>query len=268
MKTILLYANEGAGLESRLQAALDVARAFEAHLACAQITPFDSFIMGDAFGSVYALPTVVEQVRKTEDAHRDRIEERLRREGVSWDWQHYDGAPAQVLFDRARLADLIVLNLAADGDRDGSLSLVADVALHARAPVLAAPAASRGFDCFGPALVAWDGRVEAAHALRLALPMLRNAASVNIVTVTDDMVEFPAPDAALYLSRHGIEPELHSWPRGQRSTAEALIDAAGALEASYVVMGAYGQSRLREALLGGATRDMLHTSPVPLLLAH
>ena len=73
MKTVLLYANEDKGLDSRLQAALDCARAFDAHLACVQVTPFDSFIMGDPFGGVYAVPTVLEQVRETETRHRERI---------------------------------------------------------------------------------------------------------------------------------------------------------------------------------------------------
>ena len=92
MKTVLLYANDDNGMESRLQAALDMARTFDAHISCLQVTPFDSFIMGDPFGGVYALPTVLEAVRKVEDEHRARIEERLRVEGVSWDWSRFDGS--------------------------------------------------------------------------------------------------------------------------------------------------------------------------------
>ncbi len=268
MKTILLYANEDNGLESRLQAALDVGRAFDSHVTCVQVTPYDSFIMGDAFGGVYAMPTMIEQVREKEDAHRARIEARLTSEGVGWDWLRYDGQPAQVLFDRARLADLIVLNLASGPGYEGPSSLVADVAINARAPVLALPVESRRIDVFGSALVAWDGRMEGAHALRLSLALLRKASQVHVVTVIDDVVEFPATDAALYLARHGVDCVLHQWPREGRSTGTALIDAAAALKAGYVVMGAYGQSRLREALLGGATREMLRASPMPLVLAH
>lgn len=268
MKTILLYANEDNGLESRLQGALDVARAFDSHITCAQVTPYDSFIMGDAFGGMYAMPTVIEQVREKEEEHRARIEARLANEGTGWDWLRYDGQPAQVLFDRARLADLIVLSLASGRNYEGPSSLVADVAINARAPVLALPVESRRLDLFGPALVAWDGRMEGAHALRLSRALLRKASEVHVVTVTDDVVEFPPADAALYLSRHGIDCVLHQWPREGRSTADALIDAAAALKVGYVVMGAYGQSRLREALLGGATREMLQASPVPLVLAH
>ena len=59
MKSILLYANEDAALDSRLEAALDLAEADEGHLTCVQVAPYDSFVMGDPFGCVYALPTMV-----------------------------------------------------------------------------------------------------------------------------------------------------------------------------------------------------------------
>ena len=65
MRSVLLYADRDAGLEARLQAALDIVRTFEGHLTCLQVTPYDSFIMGDPFGGIYALPTVVDQVQKT-----------------------------------------------------------------------------------------------------------------------------------------------------------------------------------------------------------
>jgi nucleotide-binding universal stress UspA family protein len=269
MKSVLLYANEDTGLESRLQAALDAVRIAEGHLLCLQVTPFDSFIMGDPFGGVYALPMLMDKVREADDEHRARLEQRLKGEGVSWDWLHFDGQPAQMVVDRSRLSDLIVLSLPTEGvPNDGPLSMTADVAIHARTPVLAVPQASRGFDCLGSALVAWNGSQESCNALRLTVPLLQKASEVHVVTVTEDTAEFPATYACLYLARHGIEAALHEWPRDGRSTADALIDAANSLGASYVLMGAYGHSRFREAVLGGATRDMLLRSPVPLLLAH
>ncbi len=269
MKAVLLYANDDSGLEGRLQAALDLARDYGAHLSCIQVTPFDSFIMGDPFGGVYALPTVIEAVRSAEEAHRARLEQRLQAEGVSWDWSRFDGQPAQLVADRSRLCDLIVLSLPGSGDDyDGPLSMVGDVVLGARAPVLAIPQASRSFACLGPAVFAWNGAREAAHALRLTLPMLARASRVHIVTVTEDLSEFPATDACQYLSRHGVKSELHEVPLGGGSVAEALLDAAAIFGAAYVAMGAYGHSRLRETVLGGATRDMLRSGATPLLLAH
>jgi len=269
MKSVLLYASQDSGMESRLQAALEMVRLFEGHLTCLQVTPFDSFIMGDPFGGVYAMPTIVEAVGKADEAHRAGLERRLAREGVSWNWLRYDGTPAQFVVDRSRLSDLIVTSLPSEGKGyDGPLSMTADVAVSARSPVLAVPPDSSGLDCLGPAVVAWNGAPEAAHALRLTLSMLSKASAVHVVTVSDDTTQFPATDASEYLARHGIASELHEWPRSGRGNAEALIDAASVLGAGYVVMGAYGYSRMREGLLGGTTRDMLHLSPVPLLLAH
>ena len=268
MKTLLLYANDDNGMESRLQAALDMARSLDAHISCLQVTPFDSFIMGDPFGGVYALPVLVEAVRKAEDEQRARIEDRLRIEGVSWDWSRLDGSPAQLTADRSRLADVVILSLPGGGDYDGPLSMVGDVVLHARAPVLAVPQSSRGLDCLGTALVAWNGTFESCIALRLAVPLLARAAQVRIVTVTEDETEFPATGASEYLARHGIDSELHEWPRDGRTMAEALLDAVRSLGGAYVVMGAYGHSRLQESLLGGTTREMIRSGAVPLLLAH
>jgi nucleotide-binding universal stress UspA family protein len=268
MKSVLLYANPDNGLESRLQAALDVTRMFEGHLTCLQVSPYDAFIMGDPFGGIYALPTMVEQVRRTADEHRERLEQRLRGEDVSWDWLRFDGAPAQLIVDRARLADLIVLSLPGSAADAGVRDIAADILVHARSPVLAVPAEGGPFDGVGVAMIAWDGSLEASHALRMALPMLKRAAAVHVVTVTQGQREFPATDASHYLARHGISSELHEWAGETRSTAAALLDAAESLSAAYIVMGAYGHTRLREAFLGGATRDMLQASRLPLLLAH
>ena len=270
MKSILLHANQDPGLESRLQAALDLTRLFDGHLTCLHPTPYEAFIAGDPFGGVYAMPVVVDQLKRLEDEQRARLDSALANEGVAWDWLQVDGPSIQALLDKSRLADLVVLSLSAGGEDDDepALSLAASVAIHGRAPVLAVPRSTNGLDPLGPAMVAWNGSAEVAHALRFALPMLRRASEVQVVTVTDDCTQFPAVEGCRYLALHGVESELREWPRKGRPVAEALIDSAAALGARYLVMGAYGHSRLREAVLGGVTRQMMRRSPVPLLLAH
>lgn len=269
MKTVLLYASEDNGMESRLQVALDVSRAFEGHLDCVQVTPFDAIIMGDPFGGVYALPNVVAAVQDAEDDHKARIEQRLQGEGASWEWFRYTGQPSIVVEERSHLADLVVLSLPGEDDGySGPNSIAADVALCARAPVLAVGRETRSVNCFGPAIIAWNGSPEAANALRLTLPMLRKASAIHIVVVAEEKEGFPPTDASVYLSRHGLTSELHEWPAQGRSVADALRDAAATLGAAYIVMGAYGHSRFSEAVYGGVTRDFLRHSAVPLLLAH
>ena len=83
-----------------------------------------------------------------------------------------------------------------------------------------------------------------------------------------DADRFPATEAAAYLSSHGISAEIHQRALGAEDVASALCGAVELLRARYLVMGAYGHSRLREAVLGGATRHMLESSPVPLVMTH
>ncbi|MFN3944972.1 MAG: universal stress protein [Allosphingosinicella sp.] len=269
MKSVLLHIHDDLGQEARLQAALDIVRCFDGHLTCLQATPFDSYIVSDPFGGVYAFPEVIRRVREDQEAARSRIEADLANEGVSWDWLHFDGAASQMLVDQARLADVIVVSQPGrDGGERQPLPIAADIAIHSRAPVLAIPQASRRLDCAGTAMIAWNGSAEAAYALRVARPMLRGAAAIHIVEVTEGGDDLPSAAACRYLARHGMASELHERPRGDRSIPELLSAAAAELQADYVVMGAYGRSRLRELVLGGVTRDMLHDSTVPILMAH
>jgi nucleotide-binding universal stress UspA family protein len=140
--------------------------------------------------------------------------------------------------------------------------------LYARCPVLMVPHGQRRLDLAGPALVAWNGSSEAAHALRLALPLLKGAGAVHLVEVNDDLTGLPASEAALWLARHGVAADVHEWPAKGRRASVALLHAATELGAAWLVMGAYGHSRLRETVLGGVTRELIASASLPLLMAH
>jgi nucleotide-binding universal stress UspA family protein len=271
MKTILLHIHQDAGQESRLQCALDLARTTNGHVICVQITPFEYFATGgDFYGSVNAFPIILDAIREREKAERDRIEAHLTHEDVSWDWRHFDGNGVYTLISEARLADVIILSQQSHGTKVGAdpLPVVAEVAIHARAPVFVVPPRAKGFDPSGVAMIAWNGSPECAQAVRLALSLLQRSGAVHIVEVSDDTSGFPAIDAATHLARHGIICETLQRSNQRHATSATLLRSARDLGAAYIVMGAYGHSRLRETILGGVTREMLSISEVPLLLAH
>jgi nucleotide-binding universal stress UspA family protein len=269
MRTILLHIRDDEGQESRLRAALDLTRWFEGHLVCLQATPFDSYIIGDPFGGVYAFPEVVERVRETEEALRSRLEADLANEGVSWEWLHFDGSAAQMMVERSRLADVIVVSKPVrEKGASKPLPIAAEIALHSVAPVLAVPGSAQGLDCGGIAVIAWNGSAEAAQALRHALPLLRAASSVHLLTVDADRGEFPSTEASRYLDRQGVDAELHEVPTGPDGVARTIAAFAAEQGSAYIVMGAYGHSRLRELILGGVTNEMLQAETAPLLLSH
>ena len=211
MRSILLHVHDDAGMEARLQVALDLAREFNAHITCLQPVAFDFAVPGDLYGTMIA--ELVPVIQETADKARDHLSARLANEDVTWNWQREEG-PARALLLRAEaLADLVILGArdpASDGK--GPSSLAGQIAVHGRSPLLVVPEGSNSLDVTGAALVGWNGSLEAAHALRGAVPLLRKASSVTLANVfenADDSGAFlNAVDAAEYLSRNDIASEI------------------------------------------------------------
>lgn len=271
MKSVLVHINRDEGQEARFQIALDIARAFKGHVTCLQVSPLEAYLSADPYGIAFMLEQTLQQVRKEEEVEREAIEVRLRTEGVMWDWHTHTGAPARLLADVGALADVIVVS-SPGGEWPARLEVpptAADVLMRSHTPVLAVPDEVRGLDCNGVALVAWNGSPESCQAIRAALPMLAMASQVLLVSVDENGgYDLPPTEAAAYLSRHGVASELVSLKRGDKAVADIILAEAAVRKASFVVMGAYGHSRLRERLLGGVTRDMLEKATLPLLLVH
>lgn len=270
MKNILLHIHDDDAQAGRLAVALDVARQTGGHLQCVQVTPVEAYA-GDPYGGLFGMAALIDTIHTSEKALRTATETRLRHSDVAWDWHSFDGNVVETLIDQAILADLVVLSQPAAAQRRGGrqpLAIVGDVVMYTRCPVLMVPQGVERLDLAGPVLVAWNGAAEAAHALRLALPLLKRATAVHLVEVSDDIPGLAAREAAQWLSRHGIGADVHEWPAKGRRVSVALLHAAAELSARYVVMGAYGHSRLRETVLGGVTRELIASANLPLLLAH
>ena len=120
-------------------------------------------------------------------------------------------------------------------------------------------------------LLAWNGSMEAARALRAALPLMKEAESVEAVMVDPAAHKSGASNlkTALgsMLSRHRINAEIALLPQTEATIAETLRLRAEQTDADMIVMGAYGHSRVRERFLGGATRDMLKVADRPIFFA-
>jgi len=184
------------------------------------------------------------------------------------------GALSDLVAARARFADLVVLPRPYGTGRGIEAETVVEAALFdARAAVLVLPAA--------PALpvvpprritLAWNQSAEALSAVRRALPFLKAADSVQI-TVIDPPSHGPErsdPGGLLCetLVRQGVRAEVTVLARTLPRVGDVLLRALRDQGADMLVMGAYGHSRLREQILGGATRAMLEEAPVPVFMAH
>lgn len=267
MKNVLMLAHDDVGQESRLQAALDLTRALNGHLTCLNVAAMP--IIG---GELYGLAAESQMVADERDrslANRDAIEPRLAREDISWDWIDVTGDFAFELKDAAKRADIIVLNRKLDSSAYPDMrAITAEVVIGSGKTVVAVPEDAKGFQVSGRALIAWDGSDEAMKAVQAAVPLLALASGVTIVEVMVASAAVPAEEAAIYLSRHGIEARIIRQEPGVLYVVDALLAQAKSSGAAYIVMGGFGHSRLLEAIFGGASREMLTDAPMSIVMTH
>ncbi|CAN5269790.1 universal stress protein [soil metagenome] len=267
MKDLLVVMHHDRGQAARLAAALDVTRALGAHLTCLDVAIVPELVTDYVSSGGGALLLADEE--RTEQRNRVAMLPRLREADIPFDWVDVTGDLADQVVAAARLADLVIVNRDLGNETFPDMyHLTGDLLLRARCPILAVDERSTGFTAAGHALVAWDGSLGAAAALRAAMPLLGRARQVTLLTIAACQSDLPAARAASYCGRHGVHPVIRHQPGDRKGVGAALIDAARSLAADYVVMGGYGRHPVREALFGGTTRDMLRHSPVPLLLAH
>ncbi|SAK60401.1 UspA domain-containing protein [Caballeronia temeraria] len=272
-KTVLVHLDDSQRCDARMQFALDIARRFDAHviglyLVCQDVIHHIFEPAEPLFRRAY------EQQRRTALDHaRETFELAAKSAGINAEWR----APAGPVLDAALLhgrhADVIVLGQDDPDDATAFVvrNFVEDVVIGAGRPVLLVPRAGDIRTVGENVVIAWDDSREAARAVADALPVLRRARFIEIVTVERNKdVQAPAGiDISAYLDRQGVRASFASTPRSRgQSTGMTLLDRANAVHADLLVAGAYAHARGLERVLGGVTRNILQLSTLPVLLSH
>lgn len=176
----------------------------------------------------------------------------------------------ETLTEVLRLSDLVVLPQPQPGTPRATDAPFEDLLTESGRPCLIIPYAGAARIPFRTVTVAWDGSAPAARALSDALPLLRLAERVDVVRLAKDF----APEGArmagrvtAFLSAHGITARFRTLV-SSLAFSEAILSHMADTGSDLLVMGAYGHSRLREALVGGASRGILATMTVPVLMSH
>jgi nucleotide-binding universal stress UspA family protein len=274
MKSLLLHVYNDSGFEDRLQVALDLARRFDAHLTCLQVTPLENYVVMDPGLGYLSSAPVLAPLRAHDATTRERVQAQLAREDVRWDWVTSEGEISRMIVQGCALSDLVILGQHrragpdAPDDGLGALGVAEDVVMTAQCPVLIVPKGCRDFDAADPVVIGWNASAQAAHAIRQAMPLLMASRAVHIVSVGQDEGAFPQIAASEYCARHGINTQMHILDGSPNHADEAISRFAKKIHAGLIVMGAFGRSRLSEMVLGGTTRGLLGNSDVPLLLSH
>ena len=253
--------------------ALSLATEMGAHLTAAgvvlEIVPPASF-MGEYPYDIMA--EAIEQARKTAEQGYQRIAAAAPAT-VQTELVIIQAIAGQAREDFGRLARHFDLSIVGRGGEEGGGDdeLMAEGALFASGkPVFIVPNIHKGPVRLGKAMVCWDGGINAARAIAGSIDLLKRAGRVEVVSIADRNAshdDLPGFNITRHLTRHGISATLKKLPAAQ-DVGETLLSYAADSGADFMVMGAYGHSRLREFVLGGTTRTILNSMTIPVLMAH
>lgn len=270
VKSIVFLVHEDEGFEQRLQAALALARNCSAHLQLLHVVPVEAYTIPDTAAGAFVSPQIVEALENDAANLKARIEQKLGEEDVSWDYRSVTSVAIAELVGCAAFSDLVVLGREPREREFGRTAMVlAGQFLHRSSTPMFIPG-DNGIspDLAGKAIIAWNGSLEAANAVRSAIGLLKMASDVRVIRYAEaEECAFPSTRLLEYLSRHGIHAELDE-RRPQGDIAADLVTYALGAHASYLVMGGYSHSRAGEFLFGGVTRDLLRACPLSLVMAH
>src|SRR6516225_2614489 len=278
-KDLLVVLDSEAPARRRIDLAAALAERFEAHLVGLYPLPipeaprhfgyYDPALLDPFFGELRG------RARETADKLREVFEHVTSLRSLSAEWRVIAEGPEADPALHARYVDLTILGQL-DPDR-GETEMIRprpqQVTLASGRPILVVPYAGR-FETVGRrVLIGWNATREAARAVNDAMPLLAAAEAVTVLTIDpregpDGHGELPGVDISLHLARHGVKAEIERTVSADLPVGDVLLSRAADLGADLLVMGAYGHSRARELLLGGATRSLLRSMTVPVLMSH
>jgi nucleotide-binding universal stress UspA family protein len=276
-KTILVHVDGTTGSAQRVTIASRLANLYDAHLVGTAMTGLSAYMFPvTALGA--GMPPItfpVEELRAEADRVLDGFDSGARQAGVkSVERRRVDDEAAAGLSLQARYCDLVVVSQTCADEVFPHLpsDFPESVLLNCARPVLVVPAAGIKAALGRRVTVAWNGSANAVRAITSAIPLLQRAEQVFLVVCNAEAErdlhgEEAGADMALYLARHGVKVEV-STVSSPEDNGAALLTFAADKESDLIVMGAYGHSRLREIVLGGATRTALSLSSIPLWMAH
>jgi nucleotide-binding universal stress UspA family protein len=280
MKSILVPTEHGSAMASALDTALLLAQKFGSCIEGFPLRPAVADLVAMDPDSGLTMVAVkendAEMVRQAEMLFRAFMESRHLSQRIgegqtslSWSWLNDSPSGHDFVGSYGRVFDMIVLARPGDEWQSPSMITLESALFESGRPVLIAPPASpRSLGT--NVLVAWNNSTEQARTMADAMPLLRLAERITILTVEGATVAGPSGEQmARSLKLNGIAADTVTMkPVGKRSAGETILAKADELGCDLIVKGAYTQSRLRQMIFGGTTRHILANAKLPLLMAH
>jgi nucleotide-binding universal stress UspA family protein len=273
-KTILVHVDNGKRSAVRLDIACRLAKLSDAHLIglhALTVVKLPSYAMVEGGVQVREFhERMLSESAVAAEAMFKQAVKAIGVEKVEWRKSRRDAVDSVPV--HGRYADVLVIGQPNETDGSGVEPDFAErLLLAAGRPALVIPYAG-DFPAVGTrVLVAWNASREATRALTDAIPILREAKQVDVIAFNPKDAphgEVPGADIGLYLARHGIKVSVSQQTADDVDVGNQLLSRAADLDSDLIVMGAYGHSRMKELILGGATRTVLNSMTVPVLMSH
>jgi nucleotide-binding universal stress UspA family protein len=275
-KTILVHCEASRSVAARLDVAVGLAQRFNAHLIALHARPpFQppAFVEG---GMDLLLDDYEENVKTGQTSATAAFTKAIEGKDITSEWRAVDGSADSTLIAQARYADLVIVGQD-DPDAPTVLPSPSDlpeiVALSTGRAVLVVPPVGAQRMPGGTVMLCWNASRESARAASEALPLLKAAKQVIVLIVgpktsADASAAEPGANITTWLGRHGVKVSVQRDTSADSDAGSAILSRAADHGADLIVMGIYGHSRLREMVLGGASRTLLSSMTAPVLMAH
>lgn len=275
LKDIVVNLSVGGAADAATDYAVSVAAAFEAHLAGVAFS-YEPTVAEFGYEGVALSLIDAERAKATHAAKAAvrKFEESARRNGISAESRlleaTFSNAGDQFAV-MARRFDLSVVTQAEPHKMVAEEMIIEAALFDSGRPILVVPYIQKSGLALDRVMVCWDGSRNAARAAADAMPFLLRAKAIEVVIVTAERAkrdEIAGADIAHHLARHGLKVAVQRIVSTDSNVPNTLLSHAADSGADFIVMGGYGHSRLREFVLGGATRGILAAMTVPVLMSH
>lgn len=271
--SVVVFLDSSAASKRRLEFALQFANHHRAHLTGIHMS-YGPLLPFDPYGQVSGVALEWElEVKIRQQESKEYFTQQAKNSNINFGWECYRDTEMDQVLARARTADICIVGQVATGSNDNEINrnFFTHFTINIGRPILYIPYGKAFPATFEKVVVAWDGSRESARAMSDALPLLKTARIVSVISViakNEHNNELPDVDIATFLARHKVNVEVEKIKNISADTADFILSRIDLKSADLLVMGAFGHSRFSEFVLGGMTRTVLKKMPVPVFMSH
>ncbi len=276
MKDIFVLCDSNDANDYRVETALSYAKSFNAHITGVHMIPFPIIpVYGGMYpdASSYTAAVQIDRANEYAEELENSFTAKASNNEIPYEWKTIEGLDLNFVIENARYADLVIAPASYSHYSDETSHHLCDYfATNLGRPLLIVPDLKKIFNLPERIVIAWDESHEAARAVHDAIPVLKQAEHIQIISVSkNDKTEkenmIRCEQLQRHLRHHNIKCEVFSPDKSSKGVGYTVYESALEYNAELIVMGAYGHSKFKEIILGSTTKYLIENSTLPLFVS-